>query len=390
MASAEVKQDTVEQVTERVRQHRDTILRLSHDIAADPELAYEEVRSAARCVELLAGAGFEVEEGVAGLPTAFAARLGSSGPHVAICAEYDALPEVGHACGHNIIAAAAVGAGLALAPLVEAAGLRLTVLGTPAEERFGGKVDLVNAGVFDDVDAALMVHPSPFDDYAPTSLGIDEWQVVFQGKASHASAEPHLGINALDGLIAGYNAISMLRQHLRPFQQVHGIITHGGDAPNVVPERAEGLFYLRALTMEDLEDLRGRVRAAFEGAAASTGSTVEITSVGNVYEPLKPHTGLADAFTAACAALGREQHLDPRGERPGGSTDFGNVGQRVPGLHAMVAVHSWPAVNHQREFAAHCVTEEADQTLLDSAAALALTALAVAEDPTILQTASSA
>ncbi|HEX5511671.1 MAG TPA: amidohydrolase, partial [Actinomycetales bacterium] len=291
MASAEVKQDTVEQVTERVRQHRDTILRLSHDIAADPELAYEEVRSAARCVELLAGAGFEVEEGVAGLPTAFAARLGSSGPHVAICAEYDALPEVGHACGHNIIAAAAVGAGLALAPLVEAAGLRLTVLGTPAEERFGGKVDLVNAGVFDDVDAALMVHPSPFDDYAPTSLGIDEWQVVFHGKASHASAEPHLGINALDGLIAGYNAISMLRQHLRPFQQVHGIITHGGDAPNVVPERAEGLFYLRALTMEDLEDLRGRVRAAFEGAAASTGSTVEITSVGNVYEPLKPHTG---------------------------------------------------------------------------------------------------
>ncbi|HEX5510834.1 MAG TPA: hypothetical protein VFX41_03910, partial [Actinomycetales bacterium] len=146
----------------------------------------------------------------------------------------------------------------------------------------------------------------------------------------------------------------------------------------------------RALTMEDLEDLRGRVRAAFEGAAASTGSTVEITSVGNVYEPLKPHTGLADAFTAACAALGRTQHLDPRGERPGGSTDFGNVGQRVPGLHAMVAVHSWPAVNHQHEFAAHCVTEEADQTLLDSASALALTALAVAEDSTILQSASSA
>jgi amidohydrolase len=384
MASANAKQDTVEQVTELVRQHRDAIVRLSHDIAADPELAYEEVRAAARCVKQLAEAGFAIEQGLGGLPTAFAARLGSSGPHIAICAEYDALPEVGHACGHNIIAASAVGAGLALAPLVEAAGLRLTVLGTPAEERFGGKVDLLNAGAFDDVDAALMVHPSPYDDYAPTSLGIDEWQVVFRGKASHASSEPHLGINALDGLIAGYNAISMLRQHLRPFQQVHGIITHGGDAPNVVPERAEGLFYLRALTMDDLEDLRQRVRAAFEGAAVSTGSTVEITSVGNVYEPLKPHAGLADAFTAACAALGRTQHLDPRGERPGGSTDFGNVGQRVPGLHAMVAVHSWPAVNHQHEFAAHCVTEEADQTLLDSVAALALTALAVADDPTIL------
>ncbi len=389
MASAGVRQGTVEQVADLVGQHRDAIVRLSHEIAADPELAYEEVRAAARCIEPLAEAGFAIDEGVGGLPTAFAARLGSTGPHVAICAEYDALPEVGHACGHNIIAAAAVGAGLALAPLVDAARLRVTVLGTPAEERFGGKVDLLNAGVFDDVDAALMVHPSPFDDYAPTSLGIDEWQVVFHGKASHASSEPHLGINALDGLIAGYNAISMLRQHLRPFQQVHGIITHGGDAPNVVPERAEGLFYLRALTMDDLEDLRRRVRAALEGAAVSTGSTVDITSVGNVYEPLKPHTRLADAFTAACAALGREQHLDPRGERPGGSTDFGNVGQRVPGLHAMVAVYSWPAVNHQHEFAAHCVTEEADQTLLDSAAALALTALAVADDPTILETENS-
>jgi amidohydrolase len=372
-------------VVDELAKHRDDVLALSHEIAADPELAYEEHRAMARCADLLESGGFAVERGAYGLPTAFAARVGDSGPHLVLCAEYDALPEVGHACGHNVIAAAAVGAGLVLAPLVREAGLRLTVLGTPAEERFGGKVDLLDAGAFGDADAALMVHPSPYDEAAPDSLGIDEWEVVYTGRASHASSEPELGVNALDGLVAGYSAIAMLRQHMRPYQQVHGIITHGGDAPNVVPERAAGLFYLRARTAEDLDDLRTRVRACLEGAATASGSSVEITTVGHTYEPLTPHAGLAAAFTQACEALGREPLPDPRGREPGGSTDFGNVSQRLPGLHAMVSVRSWPAVNHQHEFAAHCVTETADATLLDSAGALALTALAVAEDPGLLR-----
>ncbi|MFZ5870000.1 MAG: amidohydrolase [Actinomycetota bacterium] len=364
--------------------HREEIVRLSHEIAADPELAYEEHRAMARCADVLAAAGLDVERGAYGLPTAFAARCGAGDRHVVICAEYDALPEVGHACGHNVIAAAAVGAGLLLAPLAADAGLRVTVLGTPAEERFGGKVDLLAAGAFAGADAALMVHPTPYDDYGPRSLGIDEWQVTYRGKASHASASPELGRNALDGLVAGYQAVAMLRQHLRPYQQVHGIITHGGGAPNVVPERTEGLFYLRARSADDLEDLRARVRACLDGAATATGTTVEVVTVGHSYLPLEPHPGLVRAFTEACEALGREYSPDPRGDQLGGSTDFGNVSQVLPGLHANVAVLSWPAVNHQHEFAAHCVTPQADETLLQSAGALALTALALARDPAVL------
>ncbi len=360
------------------------LLELSHALSADPELAYQEHRAAERCSALLEEHGFAVERGAYGQPTAFAARLGSSGPHVVVCAEYDALPGVGHACGHNVIAAAALGAGLALAPLVEEVGLRLTVLGTPAEEAGGGKVDLIRAGALDGVDAAMMVHPTPYDEYAPRALAIEEWRVVHRGRASHASSEPHLGLNALDGIVQGYTSIAMLRQHLRPLQQVHGVIVDGGAAANVVPERAEASYFLRAGDLDDLDDLRTRVRGCVEGAAAATGTTVEVTVEGHVYEPLLPHAGLVDAFTVACEAIGRPFTADPRGDSIAGSTDFGNVSQLVPGLHADLAVHSWPAVNHQHEFAATCVAEGGDRAVLDGAKALALTALAVAEDPALL------
>ncbi len=374
----------VDAVGGRVDELAPALVALSHEIAADPELAYEEHRAAARCADLLEKHGFAVERGAYGQPTAFAARLGSSGPHVVVCAEYDALPGVGHACGHNVIAASAVGAGLALAPLVEAAGLRLTVLGTPAEEMGGGKVDLIEAGAFEGVDAAMMVHPTPYDDHAPRALAIEEWRVVYRGRASHASSAPELGLNALDGVVQGYTALAMLRQHLRPLQQVHGVILDGGKAANVVPERAEASYFLRAVGAEDLEDLRHRARACLEGAALATGTTVEIEREGHVYEPIDAHARLAEIFTAACAAVGRPYTPDPAGEQVSGSTDFGNVSQRVPGLHADLAVHTWPVVNHQHEFAAACVSETGDRTLLDGAKALALTALAVAADPSVL------
>jgi amidohydrolase len=374
----------VETVSGRVDAHALALVGLSHAIAADPELAYEEHRAAARCADLLAEHGFAVERGAYGQPTAFAARLGSTGPHVVVCAEYDALPGVGHACGHNVIAASAVGAGLALAPLVEEAGLRLTVLGTPAEEAGGGKVDLILAGAFEGVDAALMVHPTPYDDHAPRALAIEEWRVVHRGRASHASSAPELGLNALDGVVQGYTALAMLRQHLRPLQQVHGVIVDGGQAANVVPERAEASYFLRAVDADDLEDLRNRARACLEGAALATGTTVEIEREGHVYEPIDAHPGLAELFSAACAAIGRPSTPDPAGEPVSGSTDFGNVSQLVPGLHADLAVHTWPVVNHQHEFAAACVGEAGDRTMLDGAKALALTALAVAADPAVL------
>jgi amidohydrolase len=383
-SAARATSSSVEAVSSRICALAPSLVRLSHDIAGDPELAYAEHRAAGRCADLLAEHGFAVERGAYGLPTAFAARRGSSGPHVVICAEYDALPGIGHACGHNIIAASAVGAGLALGPLLEDAGLRLTVLGTPAEEMGGGKVDLIGAGAFEGVDAALMVHPTPYDDHAPRSLAIEEWRVVYRGRASHASSHPELGVNALDGLVQGYTALAMLRQHLRPLQQVHGVIVDGGEAANVVPDRAEASYFLRAGDVEDLEDLRRRARGCLEGAATATGTSVEIAVEGHVYEPLLPHAGLVAAFGAACAAIGRPFTPDPDGDPIAGSTDFGNVSQRVPGLHADLAVHSRPAVNHQHEFAAHCTTEAADRTMLDGAKALALTALAVAGDPTLL------
>ena len=375
--------DLVSSVSRAVDGHAERLVALSHAISADPELAYEEHRAAARCADLLEEHGFEVERGAYDLPTAFAARAGTSGPHVVICAEYDALPGVGHACGHNVIAASAVGAGLAVLPLLSSGGpaLRVTVLGTPAEEVGGGKVDLIQAGAFEDVDAAMMVHPAPYDDYDSPGLAIEEWRVVYKGRASHASSNPELGLNALDGVVQGYTALAMLRQHFRPLQQVHGVILDGGEAANVVPERTEASYFLRAASMDDLDDLRRRSRACLEGSALATGTTVEIRTEGHAFEPVEAHPGLVDAFREACEAIGRDYRPYPEGEESGGSTDFGNVTQVVPGVHACLAVDSWPAVNHQHRFAAACVSEQGDRTMLEGAKGLALTALAVAADP---------
>jgi amidohydrolase len=375
--------DTVEAVEQSVEAVSHQLDELSHAIAADPELAYEEHRAMARCADLLEAHGFEVERGAYGLPTAFAARAGRSGQHVAVLAEYDALPGVGHACGHNIIAASAVGAGIALAEL--APDLRLTVLGTPAEEVGGGKVDLIKAGAFDDVDAAMMVHPAPYDDFDSPGLGCEEWRVVYTGHASHASSDPELGLNALDGVVQGYTALAMLRQHLRAKQQVHGVIVDGGQAANVVPERAEASYYLRAGNLADLDDLRQRARACLQGAALATGTTVDISVEGHVFEPVDAHPRLVAAFRAACTAIGRPETPYPDGDEDGGSTDFGNVSQVVPGVHACLAVHSWPVVNHQHEFADICVGPEGDKTMLEGAKALALTAIAVARNPSWLR-----
>ena len=373
----------VELVRAGVGEVTDEILAISHAIAADPELAYEEHRAAQRCVDFLRGHGFEVEAPAYGLATAFAARVGTTGPHLVICAEYDALPEVGHACGHNVIAAAALGAGAALSGLAVERGLRVTVLGTPAEEVGGGKADLIDAGAFEGVDAAMMIHPTPYDDYAPSALAIEEWGVEFHGKTSHASAAPELGRNALDGLVLGYTSVGLLRQHLRHGQQVHGIITNGGAAPNIVPDAAAGEFYLRAITAEDLDDLRVRFAACMEGAATSTGTTVTLTRNGHAYEPLKAHRPLADVFSAACRPSAGSTSPIPT-EGLGGSTDFGNVSQLVPGLHADLGVGSWPIVNHQVEFAEHCVTAAGDRAVLDGAMAMALTGLRIAADPGLL------
>ncbi|KQU31182.1 MULTISPECIES: M20 family metallopeptidase [unclassified Rhodococcus (in: high G+C Gram-positive bacteria)] len=358
------------------------LVALSHAVHARPELAFEEHFASAATADLLAGGGFEVRRGVAGLPTAFDATYGSGELVVAVCAEYDALPEIGHACGHNIIAASAVGAGLALASVADELGLTVRVLGTPAEESGGGKVLMLDAGVFDDVSLAMMVHPGPFDIAAARSLALSDIAVRYAGREAHASAAPEWGINAGDAVTVAQVGVGLLRQHLRPGQQIHGIVGHAGTAPNIVPGSAEMFYYLRADTAEALADLDRRARGCFEAGAVATGCTHEIVTVSPTYTELTPDPWLVAEYRRAAATLGRA--LVPEEfetSRPFGSTDMGNVTARIPGIHPVIGLDSGGAVTHQPGFTTACITESADRAVVDGARALARVAVAAATDP---------
>ena len=259
---------------------------ISHWMYHNPEIAFEEHNTSARLVEFLRSNGFEVEYPAFGLDTAFAARAGTEGPEVVICAEYDALPEVGHACGHNVIATAALGAGVALVDAAGELGFRVRVQGTPAEEAYGGKVDLINNGAFEGATLSMMVHPSPSDVVDPAFLGVAHVDVEFHGKESHAAFAPQLATNALDAAVQAYVNISTLRQALYPTDKIHGVITYGGGAPNVIPAFTSMAWYVRAGTKERLEELYGKVVACFDAAALATGCTVEVKKLGHTYTDL--------------------------------------------------------------------------------------------------------
>ncbi|OZE78839.1 peptidase M20 [Rhodococcus sp. 15-725-2-2b] len=360
----------------------DEVVALSHSIHAEPELAFAEHRSVAKILDTLRAHDFEVETAVADMDTAFTASFGSGDLVIGICAEYDALPEIGHACGHNIIAASAVGAALALAPVADALGITVRVLGTPAEETGGGKVLMLERGVFDGVGAALMVHPGPFDIVGATSLALADIAVEFTGRAAHASAAPEWGINAGDAVTISQVALGLLRQHLAPGQQLHGIVSDGGAAPNIVPGHAELLYYLRANTTEWLHALTAKTYACFEAGAIATGCTHEIRTVSPTYAALTPDSWLVAAFRQEIEALGRSPLApDLEGFRPLGSTDMGNVTNVLPGIHPVVGLDAGGAVTHQPEFAAACITESADRALFDGALGLARTAARAAADP---------
>ncbi|MDJ0395897.1 M20 family metallopeptidase [Rhodococcus sp. G-MC3] len=357
------------------------LIALSHSIHSEPELAFEEYRSAAKVCELLRAHDFEIDTGVADMATAFTGTFGSGELVIGICAEYDALPEIGHACGHNIIAASAVGAAIALAPLAERLGITVKLLGTPAEESGGGKVLMLERGVFDGVAAALMIHPGPFDIVGATSLALSDVAVRFTGRAAHASAAPEWGINAGDAVTISQVAIGLLRQHLAPGQQLHGIVSDGGLAPNIVPGHAELLYYLRAHTSESLAALTTKAFACFAAGALATGCTHDIRTVSPTYAELRPDPWLAATYRLEAEAIGR-QPLAPEleGFRPLGSTDMGNVTQVLPGIHPVIGLDSRGAVTHQPEFAAACVTESADDAVLDGAKLLARTVIRASED----------
>jgi amidohydrolase len=373
MDTAKLKRDA----RDAVDAIRDELLDLSHTIHANPELAFEEHRAAALLCDAIEAAGLEVERSAYGLETAFCSNFGGDdGACVALLAEYDALPGIGHACGHNLIATAGVGAGLALARLGETLPGRVRILGTPAEETGGGKELMARSGAFDGVDAAMMIHPSSLNLVTMPCICMAEVEVRYRGTAAHASAMPEQGVNALDALVIAYQAIGALRQHISRDERLHGIISNGGQAPNIVPEFAAGRFYARAVDAERLIALKRRVEGCFEAGAAATGAQLEIDWCDVDYRDIRVNVPLAERFQENAEQLGREffpvDRLPPNFR---GSTDMGNVSYRVPSIHPMIASAPIHCTIHNPEFTKWAGSEMGDSAALDGAKALAMTAI---------------
>lgn len=370
-----------EDACRRIDADREALVALSHRIHSEPELKFEEHRAAIWLCEYLAARGFAVEQKAYGLDTAFAARAGHGEPTVAILCEYDALPGIGHACGHNIIAAAGAGAGVGIHDLVAETGGSVVVLGTPAEEGGGGKIIMAKRGAFQNVTAAMMVHPAGADLVGMTVLAVSELAVQYHGRAAHASAFPHKGVNALDALVTAYSAIAQLRQHIRPSERIHGIITDGGQAPNIVPERAAGLFMVRAATEQRLQKLRKRVTDCFEAGALSTGASLEIRAASEDYSDMLTNQQMADSYVANLKQLGRKVLSIDGFTSVAGSTDMGNVSKIVPAIHPMIACAPPGVPLHSADFTGWAGSDSGDKAVVDGAKAMAMTALDILCQP---------
>jgi amidohydrolase len=358
---------------DEVDRRADLLLEASHRIHDHPELGYEEVFAHDLLTGMLVDEGLAVEPHAYGLDTAFAARAGTTGPVIAVCCEYDALPGIGHACGHNIIAAAGLGAGLAAAALADELGGRVVVLGTPAEEGGGGKVQMIDRGAFVDVDAAVMVHPAGGDLTAMNVIAIQQILVTYHGQAAHAAAFPYKGRNALDAAVLGYMNIAALRQHIRPEERLHGIFTEAGDKPNIVPSRAAAHWYVRAGNLRRLEPLKERVLACLQAGADAAGCTMDFEWQQPVYADMRDNLPIVDLYAANATELGRPPADPGDAFSIVGSTDMGNVSYEVPSIHPMIKVSPPHVSIHTPEFATFAGGPEGDAAVLDGAKALAMT-----------------
>ena len=358
----------------------DDLRELSRWLYDNPEIQYQEHESSARLAGYLSSQGFDVAHPTHGLDTAFEATVGSGGPRVIICCEYDALPEIGQACGHNIIATAALGAGIALAGLVDDLGIRVTVLGTPAEEGGGGKVDLIDARAFEDAAASMMIHPSPRDMLDPSFQARTSFTVEYYGKESHAAFAPQQGVNALDAFVQAYMNVATLRQQILPTDRVHCIIDHGGDANNIIPKYTKSTWGIRSADSERLSELIPKVHACFEAAASATGCRLELNQIGHPYLNMINNEVMTELFQENSTALGRPLPTEADLGVSGGSSDMGNVSQVVPSIHPMLAIESDGAVNHQAEFAAATITDSGNRSIRDGALAMAYTIIDLAEN----------
>lgn len=371
------------EVSKQVDNHRHELIELSLKIHTNPELGFKEEKASGWLTDYLARNGFQVEKGIGGLPTAFKAVYGSDKPVIALIAEYDALPQIGHACGHNIIAASAVGAAVSSKSIVDSCGGTVAVFGTPAEELFGGKVIMLKAGVFEGVDVAMIMHPGVRNAATTEALACIGLDVEFFGKAVHAAAYPERGTNALEAMILAYNAVNSLRQHIKDRARIHGVITHGGEVANVVPAYSAATFLVRAQDNIYLDELKQKVLKCFEGAALATGARLDYKWGEVVYAPMKNNLVLAQQFAQNLESLGRK--VEPFESYFGfGSTDMGNVSQVVPAIHPSVAIASPEVLLHSVDFVQLAASEAGHTGLLDAAKALAMTVVDLLSEPQIL------
>lgn len=374
---------TMTALKQQIKTRRESVdaelVELSNRLHAEPELGWQEYKSSRAVADLLQKHGFSVELPYLDLVTAFKAEFNSGGAFtVGFLAEYDALPGLGHACGHNLIAAMSAGGAIALSEVAEELGITVSVIGTPAEEGYGGKVELLDRGAFRELDFALMAHPAPVDVAEAEPFAVTHWHVQYDGKAAHAAAYPERGINANDAFIIAQTAIGLLRQQLPSSVRVHGVQTRGGEAPNAIPERTEGRWYVRAETTAQLLELEQQVLKCFEAGAHATGAKLTVTPEGGRYSEMRTDEEALDCYRENAQALGRNFDIDPvTATMNRASTDMGNVSQIVDAIHPYIGIGS-EASNHQPAFADACVGDIAERTLRDGATALAWTALDVA------------
>ncbi len=377
------KMNGFEAIQQKIDDEKNKLVEMARAIHKKPEIGGEEVFAAELITGYLEEKGFKVWRGVGGLKTAFMASFGEEGFHIGFCSEYDALPDIGHGCGHNLIGIAGVAAGVALAAsLGEMAG-RVSIIGTPNEEDKGGKVDLVRTGVFDDVDAAMMFHPGCSTSIYVESLACRDYKFIFHGRSAHASCDPWEGRNALDGVIQTFNCINALRQYLKDDVRIHGIIPEGGLAPNVVPDRAVADFIIRARDSNYLEEVVEKVIACARGAAMSTGTVLESCESGHPYDAMINNRIMADLFAESLVEAGYKMESPHKEGR--GSIDMGNVSRVTPSIHPTVAITDQWVTGHTREFAALCDTEEAYEIMLTVSKAMAIAGLKVLRDTALQQ-----
>jgi amidohydrolase len=367
-----------------VDSQRQQLLSLSDRIHANPELGFKEEKASGWLSDYLGKNGFSVAKGILGMPTAFKASYGSGHPKIAFLAEYDALPQLGHACGHNIIATAAIGAAYGAKQAVDAYGGTIIVFGTPAEELYGGKIIMARQGAFDDIDVAIMVHPSTLDSAATTTLACAFLDIEFFGRQAHAAAEPEAGINALDAMLISFTAINSLRQHIRDEARVHGIITDGGQSANIVPGYSAASLLIRSENENYLEELKGKVLNCFRGGAKASGARLKYNWGEITYLPMRNNMMLARLFMNNMVSTGRQMKLH-QPNRYFGSTDMGNLSQLLPAIHPLVAIASTEVAIHSPEFAQAAISEAGQRALINAAKALAMTAADLLAGPQALR-----